>query len=581
MDKRQAADSLDEIAVLLDLAGENPFKGRAFAAAARAVRAYPGDLAQAVESGEVRSIKGVGEHIARVTAELVTGGHSPYLDELRTRFPPGVLEMLRIPGLGPRKVRVLADQLGISSVGELEYACRENRLLTLPGFGTRTQENILAGIARLAAGAGRHLALFVLREAEELAGDLRRAPGVQRLEVAGSLRRRRETVKDIDLVASVRDPRPLMDALARHAATAEVTARGGTKMQVRLKSGLPLDLRVVEDASFPCALLHFTGSKEHNVALRSLALDRGLSLNEYGLFKGKRTVPCRDETAIYRRLGLAFIPPELREDLGEIEAAEKGELPELVAEKDLRGALHAHTVASDGSATLEEMAEAARALGWSWLGIAEHSRSARYARGLTAGRLRTEGMRIAALNDKLDGFTLLHGAEVDILPDGSLDYPDSVLDSLDFVIGSVHSHFTLGEKEQTARLCRALTHPGLDVLGHPSGRLLLTRDPYAVDLEKVLACAARNGKTVEFNAHPHRLDLDWRLLRRARELGVPVCVNPDAHGTGDLAYARDCLGTVRKGWMTRADLLNSLTAKQVLARFAGWKRRVSGKEKIR
>jgi DNA polymerase (family 10) len=562
MDKKEISNALDEASVLMELAGDNPFRVRAYSNASRIVRAYAGDLAEAVADGSIRSIKGIGPNIASHIAELLDSDDPPFLQELRSRFPEGVLGMLRIPGLGPKKIRALMEELDITSIGELEYACKENRLLELPGFGAKTQENILKGIASLTAYAGRYLADTARAEADQIAGALRAVKGVGRVEVAGSLRRRKEVVKDMDLVASGK-PGSLMDAVAAHPLVEEVTARGDTKLTAHLKSGLNLDLRVVPDKSFPYTLQHFSGSKEHNIALRARAHALELKSNEYGLFKGEKNIPCKGEEDIYKKLGLAYIPPELREDMGELAAAEKGELPNLVEPEDLKGALHVHTIASDGSATLEEMVQAARDLGLSYIGITEHSTSARYARGLEPERVAQEADLIDRLNSKMNDFTIFKGIESDILPDGSLDYPDEVLASFDFVIGSVHSNFTMPEEEMTARICRALENPYLDILGHPTGRLLLTREPYAVDMEKVLACAAKHGKAIELNAHPYRLDIDWRLLPQAKKLGIRIAINPDAHSTADLGYTFYGLGAARKGWLEKGDVLNCLTAEEL------------------
>ena len=562
MDKRSVSDALDEAATLLEMSGENPFRVRAYANASRAVRAFPGDLAKAVTDGSIRGVKGIGPHIAEHIEELLTSEEPPFLRELRSRFPAGVLQMLQIPGLGPKKIKVLMEELNVLSIGELEYACRENRLLDLPGFGKKTQENILKGIRGLSQYAGRYLSASVRQEADQIAAVLRKARGCLRAEVAGSLRRHKEVVKDIDLIAS--GPAPsLMDAVALHPLVAEVTARGETKLSARLRSGVNLDLRVIPDESFPYALQHFTGSRDHNIALRGRAVSMGLKSNEYGLYRGNRRVACSDEADIYRHLGLSFIPPELREDMGEIEAAAADGLPHLVVPKDILGALHAHTIASDGSATLEEMVQAARKMGLEYLGVTEHSQSARYARGLTPDRVREEFERIDSLNRKISGFSVLKGIECDILPDGTLDYPDKLLEAFDFVIGSVHSHFTQKEKLMTERICAALSNPYLDILGHPTGRLLLTREPYAVDMERVLACAAEHGKAVELNAHPYRLDLDWRLMPRARALGVKVAICPDAHGTEDLAFTFSGGHIARKGWLEKGDVLNCMTAEEL------------------
>jgi DNA polymerase (family 10) len=565
MDKKAISNALDEASVLMELAGDNPFRVRAYSNASRIVRAYAGNLAEAVSDGSIRSIKGIGPNIAAHITELLESEAPPFLVELRSKFPEGILDMLRIPGLGPKKIRILMKGLDIKSAGELEYACRENRLVELPGFGKKTQENILKGISRMTAYAGRYLADSVQREAAQIVKAMRKINGGF-VEIAGSLRRRKEVVKDLDLVASG-DPAPLMGVIASHPLTDEVTGRGETKLAARLKSGVNLDLRVVSEESFPYVLQHFTGSKEHNIALRSRAHSMGLKSNEYGLFKRGRNINCKDEADIYGRLGLAYIPPELREDMGEIEAAEKNVLPKLVTPEDMRGALHVHTIASDGSATLEEMVRAARDLGLSYIGIAEHSASARYARGLTPDRVLQEHGLIDRLNGKLEGFTILKGIESDILPDGSLDYPDEILSSFDFVIGSIHSGFTMKEGEMTARICRALGNPYLDILGHPTGRLLLTREPYAVNMEKVMDCAARNGKAIELNAHPYRLDIDWRLLPRAKKAGIKIAICPDAHRPADLEYTFYGLGAARKGWLEKEDVLNCLSAEELKVYF--------------
>ncbi|HDL53690.1 MAG TPA: DNA polymerase/3'-5' exonuclease PolX [Proteobacteria bacterium] len=574
MDKRAVSNALDEAATLMELGGDNPFRVRAYRNASRTVLGLSVDLAEAVEDGSILSVKGIGKNIAEHIGELLASERPPFLAELRSRFPASVLEMLRIPGLGPKKIRILMDKLEVGSVGELEYVCRENRLLDLPGFGKKTQENILKGIAGLTAYAGRYLAVNVQREADVIVGALHSARGAVRVSVAGSLRRRKEVVKDMDLLASG-DAEELMGAVASHPLVDEVTARGDTKLTARLGSGVNLDLRVVPDHSFPYALQHFTGSKEHNIALRGRAVSMGLKSNEYGLFKGKKNIPCEDEGGIYERLGLTYIPPELREAMGEIEAAEKGELPRLVEPEDIQGALHVHTVASDGSATMEEMIDSARKLGLSYLGITEHSQSARYARGLDRDRVREEWESIDRINAGLEGFTVLKGIESDILPDGSLDYPDDILASFDFVMGSVHSGFTMPEDRMTERICRALENPYLDILGHPTGRLLLTREPYPVDMERVLECAAANGKAIELNAHPYRLDLDWRLMPRAKALGIRIAICPDAHGTEDLLYTLTGVGAARKGWMEKEDVLNCMAAEELKSWFAERRKRLS------
>lgn len=565
MDKKQVAAVLEEIAALLELQGENPFKSRAYLAAARAIEAAEQEPPDLVETGALKNLKGIGEALAEKITELVRTGRMRYHEEQRAKFPPGLLDLLQVPGLGPKKVKAVYDRLGVGTLADLEAACRAGKVAHLEGFGAKTQENILKGIERLRSHAGR----FLLSEALPLVLDLRAAlashPAARRVEVAGSLRRRRETVNDIDLIASATDPAALMRGFTTHPLVAAVLAHGPTKASVRLKTSIQADLRVVAEAEFPFALHHFTGSMEHNVAMRNRAIARGLKMNEYGLFEGETPLPCRDEAAIFERLGLAYIPPELREDLGEIEAAERGALPALVEEGDLTGTFHCHTTWSDGLNSLEEMAAAARQMGYAYLGIADHSEAAKYAGGLTRQQVAEQHAAIERLNGTFRDFRLLKGIEADILADGALDYDGETLRRFDYVVASVHSRFTMDAATMTARLLKALSHPKVTMLGHVSGRLLLQREPYLFDLEAVLQAAARHQVVVEINANPRRLDLDWRHLRRARELGVLLAINPDAHSTEglrDIAYG---VGVARKGWCTKSDILNARPLPEVLA----------------
>jgi DNA polymerase (family 10) len=565
MDKKQVVAVLEEIAALLELQGENPFKSRAYLTAARAIEAAEQELPELVETGALRNLKGIGDALAEKITELTRTGRMRYHEEQKAKFPPGLLELLRIPGLGPKKVKAVYERLGVSTLADLEAACRAGKVADLEGFGAKTQENILKGVEALRTHAGR----FLLSDALPVALDLRAAlashAAARQVEVAGSLRRRRETVKDIDLIASATDPAALMRAFTTHPLVAEILAHGPTKASVRLKTGIQADLRVVGEADFPFTLHHLTGSMEHNVAMRSRASARGLKLSEYGLFEGDTPLPCRNEAAIFERLGLAYIPPELREDLGEIEAAERGAIPVVLEDGDLQGTFHCHTTWSDGLNSLEEMAAAAQQMGYAYLGIADHSESARYAGGLTRQRVAEQRAVIDRLNATFRGFRLLQGIEADILADGGLDYDEETLGGFDYVVASVHSRFTMDAPSMTARLVKALNHPRATMLGHVSGRLLLQREPYAFDLEAVLQAAARHGVVVEINANPHRLDLDWRHLRRARELGVLLVINPDAHSTEglrDIAYG---VGVARKGWCTKADVLNTRPLAEVLA----------------
>ena len=560
MHRAAIADALDELGTLLELQGANPFKVRAYRNGARVLRQFDGDFATLVRDGRLGELKGFGKALAEKVTALINDGRIELLERLRADTPTGMFELLELPGLGPKRLRALHAALGIASVGELEAACRDDRLTELPGFGVRSQAKLLEAIAqhrRHRARTRYHRALAI---AEPLLEALRGLPGVARAEPAGSLRRRMETVKDIDLLAAVapKHRQAVGDWLAHHPDTEAVTAQGPTKVSVALAAGLNCDLRMVALDEWGSALAHFTGSRDHNIALRQRALDRGLRLSEWGLFRDDQRSAGATEAELHAALGLAWIPPELREDRGEITTAAEGGLPRLVEQRDVRGALHNHTDWSDGRGTLHEMAAAAQALGWEWLGIADHSPSVRYANGLSVARLREQMAAIATLNAELDGLVLLAGSEVDILPDGTLDLPDDALAELDYVVVAVHSHFGLSRHEQTARICRAVAHPRADVLAHPTGRLLLARDGYDVDMARVIDACADHGTAIEINANPHRLDLDWRHHRRARERGVRLTISPDAHRPESLAHARFGVGVTRKGGLEADDLLNCL-----------------------
>ncbi len=563
MDNKEVAHILGEIALLLELAGENPFKIRAYAEGARIIEAQESPVLELVHSGRLSQIKGIGKTLSQQISQLIQDGSIPLLQELKAAFPDGVREMLQVPGLGPKKVKDLFEKLGIKSIGELEYACHENRLISLPGFGLKSQEKILKGIEQFKKFQGRHLFGAVYPLASDILEQMGKHPKTLRASLAGSLRRRKETVKDMDLVAESEHPEALMQFFVSLPKVDQVISHGLTKSSVLFKTGIQADLRVVGPNQFPYALHHFTGSKEHHTVLRARAKARGFKLNEYGLFKGEKLIPCHNEVDIYRALGLLYIPPELREDWGEIEAAENHSLPVLVEEKDIQGAFHFHTHLSDGTPTLTQWVQAADQAGLTYLGISDHSQTAFYAGGLKADQLEKQRAEIAALNQKQKKVHLFWGIESDILPDGSLDYSNEELARFDFVIASVHSRFNMSEAEMTARIIRAIENPHTTILGHPTGRLLLARDPYPVDMNRVLEAAARNGVIIELNANPHRLDLDWRLMKKAKELGLKIAINPDAHhldGLGDIAYG---VGIARKGWLTKEDVFNCLHVDQI------------------
>lgn len=573
MDQPHVARTLEAIATLLELNGENPFKIKAFASGARLVETTDADLAGLVASNSLKRLKGIGPALAEVITELITTGKSSMYDELKASIPEGLIEMLAIPNLGPKKIRAIHAGLGICSVGELEYACHENRLSALPGFGAKTQEKILAGIALMKQHRGRFLYSEAIRVAERLLASIERHPAVERAAIAGSLRRCRETVKDIDLIAASKDPEAVMKAFVALEGVSEVTGHGTTKSAIRLESGLSVDLRVVAPEQFAFTLHHFTGSKEHNTLMRQRAIEQGLKLNEYGLFRGETLIACADESALFQALGLAYVPPELREGTSELELAARGPLPELVRQADLHGIFHVHTTYSDGAATVEQMALAAQRLGYRYIGISDHSEAAVYAQGLTRDRIREQHAEIDRLNATQDGIVILKGIEADILADGTLDYDAETLASFDFVIASIHSRFGLDSEAMTERLVRAIENPYVTMLGHLSGRLLLSREPYAFDHERVFRAAAEHGVAIELNANPHRLDLDWRYLRRALELGVTIAINPDAHSIEGLKDVRYGVGIARKGAVTANHVLNSLDvgalARRLVARRSG------------
>jgi DNA polymerase (family 10) len=566
MDKRDVARLLDEIAVLLELKGENPFKIRAYQNASRVIDGLTDDLGARVEAGTLTELKGIGATIAQNIAELWSTGRMPFHDELAAATPPGYLDMIRIPGLGAKKVRALGEGLGITTIAKLKRAAEKGEIRELEGFGAQSEKKILEGIALLEAGAGRSLASQVRPVAEALAAALAARPEVERIEIGGSLRRWAETVKDVDLLVATTKPAAVTKAFLALSPDASVIGSGETKTSIRLPSGLAVDLRLVKPSEFPFALHYFTGSVAHNIRIRARAQDRGMSLNEYAL-SGKRHAPIESEADLFRVLGLAYIEPEMREDLGEIEAAEAGTLPTLVQMKDLRGILHCHTTASDGKSTFREMAEAAEARGAEYLGIADHSASARYANGLSEADLKRQGAEIDAWNAAGSRLRVLKGSEVDILPDGTLDYPDKVLARLDFVVASIHTNFGMSEEAMTARIVKALRNKHVSILAHPTGRLLLERDAYKVRIEEVVRVAAEEGVVVEINANPHRLDLEWRAARAAKEQGARFAVNPDAHhvsGYDDIRYG---IGIARKAWLTKKDVVNTLPAAKLLALF--------------
>jgi DNA polymerase (family 10) len=566
MTKDDVADALDEIGTLLELKGENSFRTNAYHNAARLVQQLPGDLKELIAKGELGKVRGIGEALTEKITTLVTTGALPYLEDLRASVPAGLVTMLRLPGIGPKKVKALHDNLQIDTIEKLKAACEAGEVAKLKGFGAKTQTRILEGIAHFEKVGHRVRIDLALPLGDALLAQIQAFPGVIRGELCGSLRRRKETVADLDILVSSADAQPIMDAFVKLPQVIQVLGQGPTKSSVLAtlhvhgeKVTMQADLRVVTDEQFPFALHYFTGSKDHNIRMRQRAIDRGLTLNEYALSNESKssTVPCATEADIFAALDLPYIEPELREDNGEIEAGELKALPALVADGDIRGVFHNHTTYSDGSASLEEMALAAKALGFEYFGVGDHSQSLTIARGMPVNIVRKQWAEIDRVNAKLSGVRILKGIEVDILEDGSLDYDDDLLAGFDYVVVSVHSLFNMPEEDMTRRVCKALAHPATTMLGHATGRLLLRREGYKINLDEVLKVAAKHGKMIEINAQPSRLDLDWRYVKRAKALGIPIAINPDAHSPGELALYTFGVQVARRGWLTKDDVFNT------------------------
>jgi DNA polymerase (family X) len=571
MTREEIVNALEEIALLLELKGENPFKIKAYTNGARALESLEEDLGDIITAKRLGEIRGIGEALCDKITKLYTTGELDYLTNLRAEIPQGMRDIARIPSLGPKKIKALHDQLGVTDIETLRQACEAGKVAALKGFGEKTQSKILDGIKyreevgkRVRIDLAYPLGLRLLERLKAL-------PGVIRAELCGSLRRRKETSKDIDILISSNDPAPIMKAFVEAPEVKSIIANGDTKSSIvaemtfgRESIVMNADLRVVKDEEFPFALLYFTGSKEHNIRLRQRAIERGLTLNEYALANEKKSVPAKTEEEIYAALDLPYIAPELREDTGEIEASDAKKLPTLIVRSDLRGVFHNHTNYSDGSATLEQMALATKKLGMEYFGVGDHSQSLTVARGMSPERVLQQHEEIDQVNAKLKGVKILKGVESDILEDGSLDYDDEFLKRFDYVVASVHSGFAMAGDEMTRRICKALAHPATTMLGHATGRLILARPGYRVDLDEVLKTAAKFGKMIEINAQPMRLDLEWTYVKKAKALGIPLVINPDAHSPQDLELVEFGIDVARRGWLEAADVFNTRGLKDVM-----------------
>jgi DNA polymerase (family 10) len=557
------ADIFNRVADLLEILDENPFRVRAYRNAARAIGGLSQSVAAMVEEGkDFTELPGIGKDLAGKIGEIVKTGYLPQLQDLEDRIPPQLIRLMKIPGLGPKRVKTLYDQLNITSLEDLKKSAEEGEIRKLKGFGEKTEAAILAEIGR-----EKKEERIKLNVAEEVANGvvsyLKKVEGVSELIVAGSFRRKKETVADLDILATCKKGSRVMDAFVEYGNVDKVVAKGETRSTVVLRSGIQMDLRVVPEASYGAALHYFTGSKAHNIAVRTLGVKKGLKINEYGVFKGAKRIAGKREEEVFDHVGLPFIEPELRESQGEIEAAQQGKLPELVTLKDIRGDLHVHTKETDGHHTLEQMVEAGRDRGYQYVAITDHSKRLSMTHGFDAKRLAKRNEEIDRLNGKLRGFSVLKSIEVDILEDGSLDLPDSILKELDLTVCSVHSKFNLPRKKQMERIIRAMDNPYFNILAHPSGRLINERQPYEVDMEGLIKAAKERGCLMEVNAHPDRLDLADIHCKLAKDMGVKLVISTDAHSVNDYDLIRFGVWQARRGWLEKEDVLNTRTVDEL------------------
>ena len=577
MKNREIARIFSEIADIMEIKKDNIFKIRAYRKAALNLDGFNRDLAQ-LSHKELLEIPGVGADLAARIEEYLQTGTMALFEQLKREIPAGVFALLAIPDLGPKTARIIYDTLGITSIEELEQAALEHKLIGIRGIQQKTEENILKGIAAVKRGRERQPLGRMLPAALELVDALKKQAVLDRIEVAGSIRRRRDSIKDIDIVATSPDPAGVMEAFVALPQVHDVSMRGPTRASITIREGVQVDLRVVEPASFGAALAYLTGSQAHNVSLREMAQKRGLKINEYGIFREEdnQRLGGENEEDVYRLLGLQFVPPVLREDRGEIEAAQAGKLPHLVTEADIRGDLHVHSRWSDGAHTIAELAEAARQRGLGYIAITDHSQGLGVARGLSVDRLMEQAAEIRELNRELKGFRVLHGTEMDILGDGSLDFPDQVLKELDIVVASIHSGFGNSREVMTSRIVAAMRNPYVDIIAHPTGRIIGEREGYQVDMEEVLQVAKETGTALEINAYPLRLDLGDAQVRRAKELGVAIAINTDSHTKLQFETLHYGISVAQRGWLERGDVLNTLEPDELLKRLQRKRKRIKG-----
>ncbi len=561
----EIADIFSEVADLLDIEGENQFRVRAYRTAARTLSELPQNLSDMVEQDDDLSrLHGIGKDLAGKIKTIVQTGSLPQLEELRAKHGGELSTMMNVAGLGPKRVKQIHESLKVNTLSDLKDAAEQEKIRDLPGMGEKTEKSILEGLARI-AGTSDRVKLSIARQfVESLTRKLEDTKGVKTVTVAGSYRRRKETVGDLDVLVTCEKNEPVMEAFTKGRDIQKVVSKGDTRSTILLRKGLQVDLRVVPESGYGSALHYFTGSKAHNIAVRRIAVKKKLKLNEYGLYRGNDQIAGRTEEEVYSALGLPYIPPELRENNGEVEAAAENKLPELIERKHIRGDLHAHSRHTDGRDSIENMAEAAKELGYSYLAVTDHSQKITVTGGVNEKRLMEEVKEIDRINEKLDGIRLLKGCEVDILEDGALDFPDSVLERLDIVIGAVHSKFKLSRKEQTERVLKALSNKYLTFIAHPTGRLIGSRDPYEIDMDRIIRAAADEGCFLELNGNPDRLDLNENYCRSCKENGVKVVLNTDAHSTMDLQFMEFAVGQARRGWLEVDDVVNTKSTKKLM-----------------
>ncbi len=565
MKNQEVAEIFRQVAALLEIKGDNPYRIRAYQRAAQNIEALTVEVEELAAQGKLERIPGIGKDLAQKIKEILATGTLSLYEELKREVPPELLKFLEIPGMGPKKAKLVYETLGIKTLEELEKACLEHRLSQLPGFGLKTEQNILKGLRLLKQKVGRLPLGLVLPWAEEVVSLLKEQSPVERIDIAGSLRRRRETVKDIDILVTSRAPAQVMEVFVHLPMVAEVVVRGETKTSVRLKQGINVDLRVVDPECYGAALAYFTGSKAHNIRIRELGVQRGLKINEYGIFRGRERIGGQEEEEVFSAVGLPWIPPELREDRGEIEAAQAGTLPRIVAYEEIQGDSHVHSKFSDGTASIEEIGAYARSLGLKWVGVCDHSQGLKVAGGLPMEKVWEKKEAIKAFNQRSRDVKLLCGTEVDILADGTLDYPDEVLKEFDLVIAAIHSGFKQDEATLTKRLVAAMQHPLVHVIAHPTGRLLGEREPYAVDMDELIRVARETRTALEINAYFKRLDLNDIHTRAAKEAGVKLLIGTDAHLLDQMHYLSLGVAVARRGWCEKQDVLNTLSYEELLA----------------